>query len=637
MILSCNHISKSYGVETILNDCSFFINDNEKAAIVGNNGAGKSTIMKIIMGELSPDEGNVIIGKDKTIGYLAQYQDLGSDTTIYEEVKSVKQNLIDMGQKLLGYEKEMAKVSGDELSKLIETYTNLEHRFQLLNGYSYKSEIEGVIKGLGFTEDDFNKSVGNLSGGQKTRVALCKLLLEKPDIIMLDEPTNHLDLNSIKWLETYLLNYNGAVLIIAHDRYFLDKIVSKVIEIENHKAHVYSGNYSDFAVKKQELRVATMNAYLKQQSEIKHQEEVIAKLRSYKQEKFYKRAESREKQLEKMDLIEKPEELKNNMTIKLEPDIVSGNDVLSVENLEKSYNTLLFKNISFEIKRGEHVAIIGDNGTGKTTILKIINGLVDADSGMIKLGTNVHIGYYDQEQHNLTDENTLFEEIANSYSNMTNTKIRNTLAAFMFTGEDVFKRVSDLSGGEKGRLSLAKLMLSEANLIILDEPTNHLDMASKEILENAINNYTGTVLYVSHDRYFINQTASRILELTNTKLINYLGNYDYYEEKKEELTATFAPKEEKAKAEKTTSSNKQDYLERKAEAARIRKLKNDISKVEEKIKKYEDRLNELDEMVADPSVSTNSAKLNEIGKEQNEISDKLDKLMEEWEILSDQL
>lgn len=637
MILSCNHISKSYGVETILNDCSFFINDNEKAAIVGNNGAGKSTIMKIIMGELSPDDGNVIIGKDKTIGYLAQYQDLGSDTTIYEEVKSVKQNLIDMEQKLLEYEKEMAKVSGDELSKLIETYTNLEHRFQLLNGYSYKSEIEGVIKGLGFTEDDFNKSVGNLSGGQKTRVALCKLLLEKPDIIMLDEPTNHLDLNSIKWLETYLLNYNGAVLIIAHDRYFLDKIVSKVIEIENHKAHVYSGNYSDFAVKKQELRVATMNAYLKQQSEIKHQEEVIAKLRSYKQEKFYKRAESREKQLEKMDLIEKPEELKNNMTIKLEPDIVSGNDVLSVENLEKSYNTLLFKNISFEIKRGEHVAIIGDNGTGKTTILKIINGLVDADSGMIKLGTNVHIGYYDQEQHNLTDENTLFEEIANSYPNMTNTKIRNTLAAFMFTGEDVFKRVSDLSGGEKGRLSLAKLMLSEANLIILDEPTNHLDMASKEILENAINNYTGTVLYVSHDRYFINQTANRILELTNTKLINYLGNYDYYEEKKEELTATFAPKEEKTKAEKTTSSNKQDYLERKAEAARIRKLKNDISKVEEKIKKYEDRLNELDEMVAYPSVSTNSAKLNEIGKEQNEISYKLDKLMEEWEILSDQL
>ena len=637
MILSCNHISKSYGVETVLDDCSFFINDYEKAALVGNNGAGKSTIFKIIMGELSSDSGTVTIGKDKTIGYLAQYQDLSSNHTIYEEVKSVKQNLIDMENKLKEYEKEMSLVSGKDLSSLMETYTNLEHRFQLLNGYSYKSEIEGVIKGLGFTEDDFDKQVGNLSGGQKTRVALCKLLLEKPDIIMLDEPTNHLDLNSIKWLETYLLNYNGAVLIIAHDRYFLDKIVTKVIEIENHKSHTYEGNYSDFAKKKKENRDALMNLYLKQQSEIKHQEEVIAKLRSYKQEKFYKRAQSREKALEKTERIEKPQELQDNMNITLEPDIVSGNDVLAVEDLEKSYSSVLFSHLSFEIKRSEHVALIGDNGTGKTTILKIINGLESADYGTIKLGTNVHIGYYDQEHHNLSDDNTLFEEIANAYPNMTNTKIRNTLAAFMFTGDDVFKMVGDLSGGEKGRLSLAKLMLSEANFIILDEPTNHLDMTSKEILENAINNYTGTVLYVSHDRYFINQTASRILELTNTKLINYLGNYDYYQEKKDELTATFAPTITKTKEQKTVSANKQDYLERKAEASRIRKLKNDISKVEEQIKKYEDRLNELDDMVQDPDVATNSAKLNKISKEQNEISDKLDQLMEEWEILSDQL
>lgn len=637
MILSCNHISKSYGVETVLDDCSFFINDYEKAALVGNNGAGKSTIFKIIMGELSSDSGTVTIGKDKTIGYLAQYQDLSSNHTIYEEVKSVKQNLIDMENKLKEYEKQMSLVSGKDLSSLMETYTNLEHRFQLLNGYSYKSEIEGVIKGLGFTEDDFDKQVGNLSGGQKTRVALCKLLLEKPDIIMLDEPTNHLDLNSIKWLETYLLNYNGAVLIIAHDRYFLDKIVTKVIEIENHKSHTYEGNYSDFAKKKKENRDALMNLYLKQQSEIKHQEEVIAKLRSYKQEKFYKRAQSREKVLEKTERIEKPQELQDNMNITLEPDIVSGNDVLAVEDLEKSYSSVLFSHLSFEIKRSEHVALIGDNGTGKTTILKIINGLESADYGTIKLGTNVHIGYYDQEHHNLSDDNTLFEEIANAYPNMTNTKIRNTLAAFMFTGDDVFKMVGDLSGGEKGRLSLAKLMLSEANFIILDEPTNHLDMTSKEILENAINNYTGTVLYVSHDRYFINQTASRILELTNTKLINYLGNYDYYQEKKDELTATFAPTITKTKEQKTVSANKQDYLERKAEASRIRKLKNDISKVEEQIKKYEDRLNELDDMVQDPDVATNSAKLNKISKEQNEISDKLDQLMEEWEILSDQL
>lgn len=637
MILSCNHICKSYGVDVILDDCSFFINDNEKAAIVGNNGAGKSTIMKIIMGELNADSGNVIIGKDKTIGYLAQYQDLSSHNSIYEEVKSVKQNIIDMEQKLTDYEKQMSVVSGDDLSKLMNSYTNLEHTFQLLNGYSYKSEIEGVIKGLGFTEEDFNKPVGTLSGGQKTRVALCKLLLEKPDIIMLDEPTNHLDLNSIKWLETYLLNYNGAVLIIAHDRYFLDKIVTKVVEIENHKSHVYEGNYSAFATKKKQLREAQMNLYLKQQSEIKHQEEVIAKLRSYKQEKFYKRAESREKALSKMDVIEKPTELQDSMTISLEPDVVSGNDVLTVTGLTKSFTTTLFSNLDFEIKRGEHVALIGDNGTGKTTILKIINGLVDADAGVIKLGTNVHIGYYDQEHHNLSDENTLFEEISNAYPNMNNTKIRNTLAAFMFTGDDVFKRVSDLSGGEKGRLSLAKLMLSEANLIILDEPTNHLDMTSKEILENAINNYTGTVLYVSHDRYFINQTAQRILELTNTKLISYLGNYDYYEEKREQLTATFAPEAVVQKEKKAVSDNKQDYLERKAEAARIRKLKNDISKVEEKIKKYEDRLNELDDLVADPEIATNSAKLNEISKEQNDISEKLDELMEEWEVLSDQL
>jgi ATP-binding cassette subfamily F protein 3 len=637
MILSCNHISKSYGTEAILSDCSFFINDNEKAAIVGINGAGKSTILKIIMGEIDPDDGTVTIGKNKTVGYLAQYQDLASHNTIYEEVKSVKQNIINMENKLIDYEKQMAVVTDDELSSLINSYTTLEHQFKILNGYSYKSEIEGVIKGLGFSEDDFTKTVGSLSGGQKTRVALCKLLLEKPDIIMLDEPTNHLDLNSIKWLENYLLNYDGAVLIVAHDRYFLDKIVTKVIEIENTRCNIYSGNYSSFSQKKKEARIAQMNLYLKQQKEIKHQEEVIEKLRSYKVERFYKRAQSREKKLSNMDLVDKPVSINDAMSIKLEPDILSGNDVLTVTGLSKSFSTTLFDSLDFEIKRGEHIALLGDNGTGKTTILKIINDIIPADAGTIKLGTNVHIGYYDQEHHNLDDNNTLFEEIAYSYPNLTNTKIRNTLASFMFTGDDVFKKISDLSGGEKGRLSLAKLMLSDANFLILDEPTNHLDMISKEILENALNNYTGTIFYVSHDRFFVNQTASRILELTNRKLINYLGNYDYYEEKREELNAAFAPDIENAKTQKPISTNKQNYLESKAEAARIRKLKNNITKVEEQIKKYEDRLNDLDELIISPEIATNSAKLNEISREQNEISHKLDELMEEWEILSDQL
>lgn len=638
MILSCNHIYKAYGEDVILDDCNFFINDHEKAAIVGNNGAGKSTILKIIMNELHADLGDVTVGKDKTVGYLPQYQNLDSDNSVYEEVRSVKQDLIDMENKLRKYEQMMAD-GCDNYESIINSYTNLNHQFELLNGYAYQSEIDGILRGLGFEEKDFAKKINTLSGGQKTRVALCKLLLQKPDIILLDEPTNHLDLNSIKWLETYLLNYNGAVIIIAHDRYFLDKIVTKIIEIDSTHCRTFEGNYSAYAIKKKELREAAIKLYMKQQTEIKHQEEVIAKLRSYKQEKFYKRAESREKALSKMEVIDNPDTYDTSMTLTLEPNCISGKDVLSVNELSKSYGEKnLFSNISFEIKRGERVALIGDNGTGKTTILKIINSIVTADSGNFTLGTNVNIGYYDQEHHDLEDSNTLFDEVSNSYPNLTNTKIRNVLAAFMFTGDDVFKRVGDLSGGEKGRLSLAKLMLSEANFIILDEPTNHLDMVSKEILENALNQYTGTIFYVSHDRYFINQTATRIIELTNKAIVNYIGNYDYYEEKKEELTAIYAPKQnEDTSSTPSSSANKENYLERKAQQARIRKLKNDILKVEEKIKANEERLNELDELLNDPEIAKNSAKLNEISKEQDEISAKLDALMLEWEELSDLL
>ncbi|MBE5958079.1 MAG: ABC-F family ATP-binding cassette domain-containing protein [Lachnospiraceae bacterium] len=636
MILSCNHISKAFGTEIILNDCSFHIEDTEKAAIIGVNGAGKSTLLKIIVGELPADDGTVTVGKDKTIGYLAQHQNLSSEATIYNEILSVKQTLIDMENRLREMENLMNTTVGDELIQLTDKYTRLTHDFDLKGGYTYKSEIAGIIKGIGFDESEYDKPVNQLSGGQKTRVALGKLLLSKPDIIILDEPTNHLDLNSIKWLETYLSSYPGAVLIVAHDRYFLDKIVTKVIEIDLHKSYVYMGNYSDYSKKKEAMREAQINLYIKQQKEIKHQEEVIEKLRSFKQEKFYKRAQSREIALSKMERIENPDVTESTMSLTLEPNCISGNDVLFVDNLSKRFDDKqLFSDLSFSIKRGERVALIGDNGTGKTTILKILNEIIPADSGSFTLGTNVFIGYYDQEHHTLNDNNTLFDEVADAYPDLTNTKIRNVLAAFMFTGDDVFKKVGDLSGGEKGRLSLAKLMLSNANFIILDEPTNHLDMVSKEILENALNKYTGTILYVSHDRFFINRTATRIIELTNQQLVNYIGNYDYYEEKKDELTQIYAPKQE-TKPDTTTSSSsgKEDYLQKKEEQARLRKLENDIKKAEKRIAELEEKLSEIEEKLSDPSIGTNLAELSKVTAQQNEINEELEPLYKKWEELS---
>lgn len=639
MILSCNNISKSFGTDIILSNCSFNIENHEKAAIVGPNGAGKSTLLKIIVGELPSDTGVVTLAKDTTLGYLAQHQNLTSENTIYDELLTVKQDIIDMENKIRSMEADMNNLTGEALENLLNQYTRLNHEFELKNGYAYKSEIYGVLKGLGFTEEDFSLCVNTLSGGQKTRVALGKLLLSKPDIILLDEPTNHLDMEAIRWLENYLLTYNGSVIIVAHDRYFLDKIVSKVIEIERGKTTVFSGNYTAYAEKKKILRNMQLKEYLNQQRNIKHQEEVITKLKQFNREKSIKRAESREKMLNKIELVEKPEELNDKMNITLNPKVISGNDVLHVEELSKSFDdNMLFSDISFDIKKGERIAIIGNNGTGKTTMLKIINGIIPSDSGKITLGSKVTIGYYDQEQQVLDPDKTLFEEIQDAYPDLNNTQIRNTLAAFLFTNDDVFKYIRDLSGGERGRVSLAKLMLSNANFLILDEPTNHLDMVSKEILENALNNYTGTIFYVSHDRYFINQTATRIIELTNKAIVNYIGNYDYYEEKKDELTAIYAPKEEQTSSNTpSASTNKQNYLERKAEQARIRKLKNDILKVEEKIKANEERLNELDELLADPEIAKNSAKLNEISKEQDKISETLDELMVQWEELSDLL
>ena len=643
MILSCQNISKAFVENQVLKNVSFHIEDHEKAAIVGINGAGKTTLLRIIVGEMTPDDGQVVLAKDKTLGYLAQNSTVDTSHTIYEELLSVKADLLRLEEKIRECENNMKHADGDALEDLMKQYTSLTHAFETGGGYLYRSELVGVLKGLGFTEDEFSKPVATLSGGQKTRVALGRLLLQNPDLIILDEPTNHLDMNSIAWLETYLLNYKGAVLIVSHDRYFLDRIAGKVIEIDQSKATTFMGNYSDYAVKKEQLRIAAWNAYMNQQREIKHQEEVIEKLKSFNREKSIKRAESREKMLDKIEVIEKPSEVRTDMKLTLTPRILSGNDVLTVEHLAKSFDShKLFTDVNFEIKRGEHVAIIGDNGSGKTTLLKILNGLVPADQGTFRLGSNVEIGYYDQEHHVLHSDKTLFEEISDDYPYLNNTQIRNVLAAFLFTGEDVFKRISDLSGGERGRVSLAKLVLSNANFLILDEPTNHLDIMSKEILEDALNGYEGTILYVSHDRYFINRTAHRILDLTEGQFVSYVGNYDYYLEKHDTVMAAIeanAPQNadaDSAVAAKAAESEvKLDWKAQKEEQARLRKKENDLKKCEEKIAELEARISEIDTEMSDPAIGTQVAKLQELTKEQAACQEQLEKLYEQWEELAE--
>lgn len=631
MVLACNNISKSFGIDEIIKNASFHIEEREKAAIVGINGAGKTTLLRIIMGEYQADSGEVIIAKDRTIGYLAQHQKLSGDNTIYDELLSVKKDIIELEQKIRRLELEMHSKEGVELEAVMEAYSKSTHQFELQNGYAYKSEVVGVLKGLGFDESDFEKKMNTLSGGQKTRVALGRLLLSKPDIIMLDEPTNHLDMNSIAWLENYLVNYDGSVIIVAHDRYFLDKVVTKVIEVERGIVSVFSGNYSDYAAKKKQLMDAKLKEYYNQQRDIKHQEEVIAKLKSFNREKSIKRAESREKLLDKIEVIDKPITEQETMHFKLEPAKESGNDVLSVEGLSKAFGgNRLFDNVSFEIKKGEKVALIGNNGTGKTTILKIINHIIDADAGKVKLGANVEIGYYDQEHNVLHMDKTAFDEIGDAYPDMTNTQIRNMLACFLFTGDDVFKKISDLSGGERGRVSLAKLMLSNANFLILDEPTNHLDIMSKEILESALNRYTGTVLYVSHDRYFINKTASRIMELSANTVTNYIGNYDYYLEKRDIL----APKEVKQVSSEKNTAVKDDWKAQKEEQAKLRKRQNDIAKIEKNIEQLETENSELDEQLALPEVYSDVKQLMKLNEKKQEIEKKLEKLYEDWETLS---
>ena len=654
MILSVHNITKTFDGKDILKGASFHMEKDEKAAIVGINGAGKTTLIKIIIGELSADDGDVTFSKDITWGYLAQNQNIDSENTIYDELVEVKKDVIELERNIRLAEENMKHVQGADLEALMDKYTRMQEQFQRMSGYAWQSEVTGVAKGLGFLDEELNKKISTLSGGQKTRVALGKLLLQKPDLIILDEPTNHLDMNSIRWLENYLLNYKGAVLIVSHDRYFLDKIAGKIIEVENTKVTSFTGNYSTYAVKKEQLRAVQWNAYIKQQAEIKHQEEVIQKLKSFNREKSIKRAESREKMLDKIEVLDKPITIDDRMKISLTPSCESGNDVLTATNLAKSFgNEKLFSGLNFEIKKGEHVAIIGDNGTGKTTLLKIINGVESLDEGEIDLGVKVHIGYYDQEHHVLHDEKTLFEEISDAYPTMNNTEIRNTLAAFLFTGDDVFKRIGDLSGGEKGRVSLAKLMLSDANFLILDEPTNHLDITSKEILETAISGYTGTVLYVSHDRYFINRTATRILDLTHGTFVNYIGNYDYYMEHVDEqmnrlfgvsgnvgnasladgsykYDAAPAPQPQAA----SDNSSALDWKAQKELQAKKRKLDNSLKKCEDEIAKLEARDSEINELLADPAIGTDLAKLRKLTDEQADLQNKLTNLYDEWEQIS---
>lgn len=642
MILSCHNLSKSFHEEILFSHCSFHIEDNEKAAIVGINGCGKTTLIRMILGLEKADEGTITFAKDKTIGYLAQNQDdMEQTNTIYDELLTTKAHIIKMEQELRLLENKLHTVTDErELKSIMENYENLSHIFQLENGYSYQSEITGVLNGLGFSKEEYNQSIATLSGGQKTRVALGKMLLQKPDILFLDEPTNHLDMDSIRFLENFLSNYKGAVVLISHDRYFLDKICTKIIEIDHHNVTVFTGSYSDYSAKKKILIASAMNAYLNQQQEIKHQEEVIAKLKSFNREKSVKRARSREKMLSKVELIEKPAEIHDQMHFQLVPSKISGNDVLHMEHVAKTYqHKTLFSNLSMDIKRGEHVAIIGKNGTGKTTLLKIINDLVTPEEGKITLGTNVNIGYYDQEHHVLHMDKSIFEEISDDYPDLTGTQIRNTLAAFLFTGDDVFKNIKSLSGGERGRVSLAKLMLSSSNFLILDEPTNHLDIQSKEILEQALNHYEGTVLYVSHDRFFINQTAHRILDLEDGQLVSYLGNYDYYIEKHGDIYCDLKKKEDVTSSLERTdvTENKLNWQEQKENQAQKRKLENALKKTEVSIEKIEIIINELEEEMAKPDIATNIGKLSELSRTCETHKEELNKLYEEWEKLSVEL
>ncbi|WP_238882389.1 ribosomal protection-like ABC-F family protein [Clostridium sp. YIM B02551] len=635
IILGCKDLEKSYGTKVILNKLSFSVNEGEKVGIIGANGEGKSTLFKILTGELSQDSGDVFLDKNKTLGYLSQHLALDEDSTIYSEALSVFQELLDIEARLLVLEEKLKEPYDENKAsyheKLITDYTTLQDIYSHRGGYTYKGEISRVIRGLGFTELDFDKNIFNLSGGQKTRVALIKLLLRNPDILLLDEPTNHLDLEAIEWLEEYLLSYKGSVLVISHDRFFLDKVTTSTFELIQGSIYCYSAPYTKFLeLRKKDIEART-KAYNLQQAEIKRQKEIIERFRSFNREKSIRAAESREKALEKMELLDSPEKEKAASKISFETRVKSGNDVLHIENLKKSYgDNLLFDNLSFDLKRGDKVALIGENGRGKTTLFKIILDNIKPDSGIKVIGRNVELGYYDQEQSDLNLNNTILAEVWDAFPELTTSEVRGALAAFLFKGEDVFKNISLLSGGEKCRINLLKLMLAKGNLLLLDEPTNHLDILSREALEDAILSYDGTLMVISHDRYFLNKVIDKIYELNADGIKEYLGNYTYYSEKKKNPTRYEQLNEVqgKTKTQIREEKRKQKESEKETKASKLR-----IQNIEKEIANSEDTLLKLQEQQCLPEVYSNPEKSGTINKQISEIQNKIDELYEEWETL----
>ena len=636
IILSCKDICKSYGIRDVLKDITFSINEGDKVGIIGANGEGKSTLFKIITKEISQDSGEIFIDKNKTLGYLSQNLALDSDKNIYEETLSVFDELLNIEERLSSLEIKMNEPYDENNAsyhdKLIKDYTTLQDIYSHKGGYIYKGEISRVLKGLGFTEDDFYKSINTLSGGQKTRVALCKLLLRKPDIILLDEPTNHLDLEAISWLEDYMKNYKGTVLVISHDRFFLDSVTTSTFEVIAGKVECYNVPYSKFIDLRKKNYEEKPKAYNLQQAEIKRQEAIIEKFRSFNREKSIRAAESREKALEKMERIEAPTHEKEGSKIKFEASIKSGYDVLHIENMNKSYGEkTLFTNLNIDLKRGEKVALIGENGRGKTTLFKIIMDKVQADKGVKVLGTNVNVGYYDQEQSDLNLDKTILDEVWDEFPNLTTSKLRSYLASFLFTGDDVFKVINTLSGGEKCRINLLKLMLSKSNLLLLDEPTNHLDIISREALEDAILEYDGTLMVISHDRYFLNKVIGRILELKEDGVAEYLGNYSYYQEKKLNPTR-FEDYEELANGKTKTQLKDEKKKKREAEKeAKALQLK--IKTLEKTIAEKEDELTNLQEQLCLESIYSNPSESQRVNSEIKKLEDNISQLYEEWENL----